>query len=103
IVGCAGLMPVETIADYDPALRGLVEPIVALAPSDWHRGYAVDALRALVGYAFGTLAMPRLAAATDVPNVASHAMLVRAGFVPQRECAGPRYRIRTYLLERGTP
>lgn len=103
IVGCAGLMPAETIAEYDPALRGLVEPIVALAPSHWHQGYAVDALEALVAHAFGTLALARLAAATDVPNVASHRMLVAAGFVPQRGCVGPRHRIRTYRLERRTP
>ncbi len=100
IIGCAGLMPAETIAEYDPTLRGLVEPIVALAPSHWHRGFAVEALRALVEHAFGALALPRLAGATDVPNVASDRMLVRAGFVPQRECDGPHYRIRTYLLER---
>jgi [ribosomal protein S5]-alanine N-acetyltransferase len=100
IIGCAGLMPADTSAEYDPTLRGLVEPIVALAPGRWGRGHAVDALRALVDYAFGPLEVPRLAGVTDVPNEASHRMLTRAGFVPQRECNGPHYRIRTYLLDR---
>jgi len=99
LIGCAGLMPV-TWAEYDPAGAGLVEPIVALAPTSWHRGHAVEALRSLVDYAFGPLDFPTLAGATDVPNEASHRMLTRAGFVPQRECPGPHYRIRTYLLER---
>jgi RimJ/RimL family protein N-acetyltransferase len=98
-IGCAGLMPVS-VAEYDSAVAGLLEPIVALAPAWWHHGYAVEALRVLVDYAFRTLALERLAGATDVPNEASHRMLIRAGFVPQRECDGPHYRIRTYLLER---
>jgi RimJ/RimL family protein N-acetyltransferase len=99
VIGCAGLVPVSW-TEYDPSGAGLLEPIVALAPASWRRGHAVEALRTLVAYAFGTLDLPRLAGATDVPNVASHRMLTRTGFVPQRECPGPHYRIRTYLLER---
>lgn len=99
LIGCAGLMPVS-VADYDWTVAGLVEPIVALAPAWWGQGHAVRALRTLVDYAFGALALDRLAGATDVPNEASHRMLVRAGFVPQRECDGPHYRIRTYTRDR---
>jgi RimJ/RimL family protein N-acetyltransferase len=100
IFGCAGLMRVDTVAEYDPTLTGLVEPVVALAPAWWGRGHAIDALRALVRHAFDTLDLPRLAGVTDVPNEPSHRMLTRAGFVPKRECPGPHYRLRTYLLER---
>jgi ribosomal-protein-alanine N-acetyltransferase len=99
LIGCAGLMPVS-VAQYDWTVAGLLEPLVALAPAWWRRGHAVEALRVLVAYAFGTLALEALAGATDVPNEASHRMLVRAGFEPQRECEGPHYRIRTYLLQR---
>lgn len=99
IIGCAGLMPVSW-AEYDPTGAGLVEPIVALVPAAWHRGHAVEALRRLVTHAFGTLGLARLAGATDVPNEASHRMLTRVGFVSQRECPGPYYRMHTYLLER---
>lgn len=102
VLGCAGLVPVSW-AEYDPTGAGLIEPIVALAPAVWHRGYAVAALARLVEYAFGDLDLARLAGATDVPNEASHRMLTRAGFVPQRECQGPHYRMRTYLLERPNP
>jgi RimJ/RimL family protein N-acetyltransferase len=99
IVGCAGLMPITWEA-YDPTAAGLLEPIVALAPSVWHRGHAVTALRRLIAYAYDDLGLARLAGATDVPNEASHRMLTRAGFVAQRECPGPYYRMRTYLHER---
>ncbi len=97
--GCAGLVPVSWV-EYDPSGAGLVEPIVALAPAVWHRGYAIESLARLVRYAFDGLDLARIAGATDVPNEASHRMLIRAGFVPQRECQGPHYRMRTYLLER---
>jgi ribosomal-protein-alanine N-acetyltransferase len=99
VIGCAGLMPV-TWSEYDPTGAGLIEPIVALAPAFWHRGHAVEGLRLLVEHAFDALDLERIAGATDVPNEASHRMLTRAGFVPQRECPGPHYRIRTYRLER---
>lgn len=100
IVGCAGLLPVGAAADHEPRLAGLVEPLVALHPSAWGRGLATEALGALVAHAFDALALPRLAAATDVPNAASDRMLRRAGFVPLGECDGPRWRLRTYRLER---
>ncbi len=99
VIGCAGLMPVGWV-EYDASGAGLLEPVVALAPAWWHRGHAGDALRALVDYAFASLGLDRLAGATDVPNVASHRMLTRVGFVPQREYQGTHYRMRTYLMER---
>lgn len=99
VIGCAGLMPIMW-SEYDPTGAGLVEPIVALAPVCWHRGHAVEALRLLVGHAFDTLDLERIAGATDVPNEASHRMLTRVGFVPERECPGPHYRMRTYRLAR---
>jgi ribosomal-protein-alanine N-acetyltransferase len=101
--GCAGLLPVSTAAQYEPRLAGLVEPLVALAPAVWRRGYAHDALTALLAYARGPLRLPRLAAVTDVPNVASDRMLRRTGFVPLSEVDGPRHRLRTYTWDAPTP
>ena len=100
-VGCAGLLPVTTAAEFEPRLAGLVEPLVALHPSCWGRGYAAEALAALVRHAFDTLGLDRLAAVADVPNAASDRMLRRAGFRALGECDGPRHRLRTYLSERG--
>ena len=102
-VGCAGLLPVTTAAEHEPRLAGLVEPLVALAPNVWGRGYAAEALGALLSYASGTLGLPRLAGVTDVPNVASDRMLRRAGFTVLSETPGPRYPLRTYLWENAKP
>lgn len=99
-LGCAGLVPVDAAAQYEPSLAGMVEPLVALVPAAWGRGLAAEALDALVLHAFQVLGLPALAGVTDVPNAASDRMLRRAGFVPFAERPGPRYRLRMYRLER---
>jgi RimJ/RimL family protein N-acetyltransferase len=99
VVGCAGLFPVTTAATCEPRLGGLVEPLVALRPEQWGRGYAGEALQALIEHARSNLGLTQLAAVTDVPNVRSDRMLRRAGFVELSETDGPRYRLRTYLLD----
>jgi ribosomal-protein-alanine N-acetyltransferase len=96
-VGCAGLLPVSTAAEFEPRLVGLVEPVVALAPAVWKRGYASEALDALVTYAHTKLGLTRLAGVTDAPNVSSDRMLRRAGFTVLSEVPGPRFQLRTYL------
>jgi [ribosomal protein S5]-alanine N-acetyltransferase len=101
-LGCAGLLPVSSAATYEPRLASLVEPLVALTPGVWGRGYAQEALAALVSHAHTTLGLPRLAAVTDVPNVASDRMLRRAGFTVLSEQPGPRFPLRTYLREAST-
>lgn len=79
LLGCADLLPVSTAAEYDPRLAGLVEPLVALTPRAWGRGYAAEALAGLQRYARSALGLERLAGVTDVPNAASDRMLRRAG------------------------
>lgn len=99
LLGCAGLLPVSTAAEYDARLTGLVEPLVALAPSAWGRAYATEALDELLRYASRTLGLVRVAGVTDVPNTRSDRMLRRAGFTVLGEVAGPRYPLRTYLWD----
>ena len=99
-VGCIGFMPIGVAAEHEPTLRGLVEPIVVLAPAHWGNGYADEALVASLDYVFATLGFASVAGVNDVPNEASHRMLLRAGFVPIGECPGPHYRLRTYRLNR---
>lgn len=96
-LGCAGLLPATSAAAFDPRLTGMIEPLVALTPSAWGRGYALEALMALMQHAARTLGLRQLAGVTDVPNAASDRMLRRAGFVVLGEVPGPRYRLRTYL------
>lgn len=100
IMGCVGLLPTLS-ADHAPALAGSIEALASLSPRFWHRGYAVESLRALVDYAFRDLGLRHLAGVTDLPNVASHRMLTRLGFAVIDECPGPCHRLRIYRLETG--
>jgi RimJ/RimL family protein N-acetyltransferase len=97
--GCAGLLPVGTAAEHEPRLAGLVEPLVALAPTACGRGFAREALGALLGHAAGALSLARLAGVTDAPNASSDRMLRSVGFRVLGEVPGPRHTLRTYLWE----
>jgi ribosomal-protein-alanine N-acetyltransferase len=55
----------------------------AIAPRHWARGYATEALRALVAHAFGTMGLNRLEADIDPRNGASARVLDRLGFTPE--------------------
>lgn len=98
VVGCAGLLPTTVAAQFEPQLRGLLEPLAALHPSSWHQGYATEALAALRDYAFARLGVAELAAVHDVPNEASGRMLQRLGFTVLSRVAGPRHEMQTYRL-----
>ena len=50
-------------------------------PEYWGRGYATEAARACVAYAFNELKAPELASLTDRRNKASQRVLEKAGFV----------------------
>jgi RimJ/RimL family protein N-acetyltransferase len=58
---------------------GEAEIGVTLATAYQHRGYGTEAVRGLLGYAFGHLALHRVVAITDVRNVPAQALLQRAG------------------------
>jgi RimJ/RimL family protein N-acetyltransferase len=102
LIGCVGLMPVGMAADYYPPLEGAIEPVVAIEPPCWRRGYAMESLTVLVAYAVETLGINRLAGVTDLPNAASQRLLERLGFRLVAETDGPRYRLRHYAFERQT-
>jgi len=99
-LGCVGLNLTTVVAEAEPRLAGLLEPVVALHPSQWHQGYAVEAVGSVLTYAFEALDQRRIAGATDVPNVASLRMLERLGFGMLSDVQGPRYPMRTYALQR---
>lgn len=67
-----------------------------LGRAAWGRGYATEALTAVIGHAFGALALRRLEAEVDPANRASGALLRRLGFT----CEG---RLRERWLRRGQP
>lgn len=45
----------------------------------WGRGYATEMCARVLRYGFGELGLPRIAAITDLPNVASQRVLLKAG------------------------
>jgi [ribosomal protein S5]-alanine N-acetyltransferase len=98
IIGSAALLPVTTAAEYEPRLLGMIEPLVAVDPLYWGRGFAGESLDAVLGYAFESLGANVLGAVNDVPNVASARMLKRVGFYELSEVSGPKYTMQTYIL-----
>lgn len=52
----------------------------ALASSHWSRGYASEALRAVIDYGFSTLDLNRIEADIDPANIASGRVLEKLGF-----------------------
>jgi RimJ/RimL family protein N-acetyltransferase len=101
-LGCVALIPTSIAAEYEPKLTGFLEPMVSLVPNSWGHGLAAEGLSAVLHYAFHVLAVTAVAAANDVPNTASERMLLNAGFSVVSEVDGPRYRLRTYMLQRQT-
>lgn len=72
--GMAGLDPV------DEGMRfGGVEAGWRLARSAWGQGYATEAGRAVVGFAFGTLGLAEVLAVTTAVNQRSRAVMRRLG------------------------
>lgn len=72
-VGCAGLRPV-------PGGEGVLELGFHLRPESWGQGFATEAARAVVRYAFTTAAARTLVAGHHPQNEASGRVLQRLGF-----------------------
>ena len=73
----------------EPALAGfcgyprfheppVLELLYGMAPTLWGRGLATEAARAMIRYGFETLALARIEASIDPPNLASDRVLVKA-------------------------
>lgn len=98
LVGCIGLMLATEAAEFEPQLDGMLEPIVALDPKHWSKGYAHEALVEVIQYAFNTLDRKCVCAVNDVPNIASERMLKKLGFDFLSEVLTVRHPLRTYRL-----
>jgi RimJ/RimL family protein N-acetyltransferase len=61
--------------------QGRAETGYALAAAHWGHGYAQEAMRLMLAYAFGTLGLRRVEADADPRNAASCRLLERLGFV----------------------
>lgn len=60
------------------------ELLFGLLPAFWGQGLALEAAREVLAYAFGTLGLPRIIAATDAPNERSARTLTRLGLHLER-------------------
>ncbi len=68
------------LARWNPEYRSASLGFI-LDDAAWGHGYATEAARALLGWAFGTLDLNRVQAEADTRNVASARVLEKAGFV----------------------
>ena len=100
LIGSCGyvpcLMPFEQLPnfnDYDPAGSGGLNTtefglFYAISPAYQHRGYASEAARALVDYAFHQLHLRRVVATTDYDNAGSLGVMRRLGMRVERNPLG---------------
>ncbi|MDX2005860.1 MAG: GNAT family N-acetyltransferase [Meiothermus sp.] len=72
-MGCKGL----------PDLEGTVEIGYGLNPSVWGRGYATEAVQALVAWLWQQNRVKKIKAETQVENLASRRVLEKCGFVQE--------------------
>jgi RimJ/RimL family protein N-acetyltransferase len=78
-VGRVGLFHVRS-PFAPPALRGEREIGWTFAQAHWGNGYATEAAEGALGFAFGSLGLPRIYSQTSTSNVASTRMMLRLGF-----------------------
>lgn len=71
LIGFCGLRHVEPTED--------VEILYGIEPTLWSRGYATEAARALLAWAFRETGLPRIFAGADPPNRASFRVLQKLG------------------------
>jgi len=88
-VGHVSLVPADVIAALDPTWVGEVEFGIALDPEFWGRGYAAEALDAVLAYGLGAAGLARILGAYHEPNVASRKLQEEAGFVRLGVIRGP--------------
>jgi RimJ/RimL family protein N-acetyltransferase len=98
LVGSVGLAPCLAPFGLLPSLRGSrrrtpeVGLFWALFPEHWANGYATEAARAMVSYAFDELDLDRIVATTEHENVRSIAVMRRLGMTIERNPnAEPRW------------
>ncbi len=91
--GYAGLFPAKLP-------MGGLELGAALWPRYWRAGLAAEACRAVLADGFGRLALPRVLACTDAPNLRSLALIARLGFRPLLNTPGAFGAIRWFVLGR---
>lgn len=89
VADCAGFVGLKHLGDTDPIGPG-VEIGWRLARAAWGQGYATEAARLCVDFAFRQLGLPELLAWTAAANQPSRRVMQRLGMVLAREFDHPR-------------
>jgi [ribosomal protein S5]-alanine N-acetyltransferase len=89
LIGTAGLVRMRP--------ESPLEMLWTLDPRHWHRGYANEAARAVLAYAFDDLGLQRVHAGVDATNLRSLRLAQRLGFRP--DDASPLAPVRYFALE----
>ena len=95
LIGACGLVPslmpfgmLPSLADPGASPESGYTPEVglfwAIAPEHQRHGYATEAARALIDYAFGVMHLKRIVATTEYDNVASMGVMRKAGMRLER-------------------
>ena len=71
-----------------PGPDGRIAVGFSFAPAFWDRGYATEAVGALVAWALRQSGVRSITADTNVTNVRSHRVLQKLGFAPAEHVAG---------------
>jgi RimJ/RimL family protein N-acetyltransferase len=85
---------------YRAAPEAEPELLYSLAPACFGRGLATEAAHAVLDDAFGRLALPRVRARADVPNLASVRVMERLGMRSEGEREEGGLRLVCYALAR---
>jgi RimJ/RimL family protein N-acetyltransferase len=88
--GFTGLSRVAFAAWFNPPDRPVIEVGWRLDPAAWGRGYATEAARLALAYAFDTLGERSVFAFTAPANLASQRVMARLGMRPAGNFGHPR-------------
>jgi RimJ/RimL family protein N-acetyltransferase len=72
----------------------------ALLKENWGRGYADESVKGGIRYAFDHLSLRKIAAITESENIASQKVLLKNGFVFQKEYEENEKKLYFYLLKK---
>lgn len=99
-LGCVGLAAPAFAARFTPC----TEIAWRLGHEHWGCGYATEAARECLRFAFDTLALPEVVSFTALDNVRSQAVMQRLGMRPDGGFEHPRlppgHRLRSHVLYR---
>lgn len=85
---------------HEPPVR---EVCYAIHPHHWGKGYAQEAVEALIRWGAESKGIDTFVASVDEPNERSHRLLVRLGFTETHRSMGNRNPLRHYVRGAGGP